>query len=150
MDEAPSAISSSTVRCAGVTTTVAAKTAAVIQGIDEDESTWIFGMITGSRVQAVTDRDEGWDELVLDSGSVSTACPYAWCAEIHVDDKEKAYLQDIQQRRISVSWITGGTAGDEGSFRKRPVHSQVRRGICGVPSGFAGKDDRDGIHVQLR
>ena len=33
-------------------------------------------------------------------GSVSTACPYAWCSDISVNDKEKAYLQDIQQRRI--------------------------------------------------
>ena len=40
------------------------------------------------------------DELVLDSGSVSTACPYAWCSDISVNDGDKVYLQDIQQRRI--------------------------------------------------
>ena len=100
MEEARSASSSSTVRSAKVTTTVAAKTATVIQEVDEDESGWIFGMISASGVAAVTNRDEVWDELFLDSGSVSTACPYAWCEDIHVTDKEKAYLQDIQQRRI--------------------------------------------------
>ena len=36
---------------------------------------------------------------MLDSGSVSTACPYAWCSDISVNDGDKAYLQDIQQRR---------------------------------------------------
>ena len=57
-------------------------------------------MLGGSGVAAATDRDEVWDELVLDSGSVSKACRYSWCADIRVNDKEKAYLQDIQQRRI--------------------------------------------------
>ena len=47
-----------------------------------------------------TDIDDLWDELVLDSGSVSTARPYAWCSDISVNDMEKAYLQDIQQSRI--------------------------------------------------
>ena len=37
---------------------------------------------------------------MLDSGSVSTACPYAWCSDISVNDEEKVYLQDIQQSRI--------------------------------------------------
>ena len=41
-----------------------------------------------------------WNELVLDSGSVSTACPYARCSDIRVNDGDKVYLQDIQQRRI--------------------------------------------------
>ena len=81
-------------------TSAAAKTAAVIQEVDEDESGWIFGVVGRSGTAATTDRDEVWDELVLDIGSVSTACPYAWCADIRVNDKEKAYLQDIQQRRI--------------------------------------------------
>ena len=40
------------------------------------------------------------DELVLDSGSVSTACPYAWCSDSSVNDGDKVYLQDVQQRRI--------------------------------------------------
>ena len=83
-----------------VTTSAAAKTALVIQEDDGDESGWIFGMISGSEVAEVTDRNEVWDELVLDSGSVSNASPYSWCADIRVNDKEKAYLQDIQQRRI--------------------------------------------------
>ena len=52
------------------------------------------------QTSVTTDTDDLWDELVLDSGSVSTACPYAWCSDISVNDKEKAYLQEIQQRRI--------------------------------------------------
>ena len=37
---------------------------------------------------------------MLDSGSVSTECPYAWCSDISVNDGETVYLQDIKQRRI--------------------------------------------------
>ena len=48
----------------------------------------------------ISGTDDLWDELVLDSGSVSTACPYAWCSNISVNDGDKVYLQDIQQRRI--------------------------------------------------
>ena len=44
--------------------------------------------------------DDLWDELVLDSGSESTECPYAWCSDISVNNEDKVYLQDIQQRRI--------------------------------------------------
>ena len=44
--------------------------------------------------------DDLWDELVLDSGSVWTACPYAWFSDISVNDGDMVYLQDIQQRRI--------------------------------------------------
>ena len=52
------------------------------------------------QTSVTTDTDDLWDELVSDSGSVSKACPCAWCSDISVNDKEKAYLQDIQQRRI--------------------------------------------------
>ena len=31
----------------------------------------------GSSASVTTGTDDLWDELVLDSGSVSTACPYA-------------------------------------------------------------------------
>ena len=31
---------------------------------------------------------------------MSTACPYAWYSDISVNDGDKVYLQDIQQRRI--------------------------------------------------
>ena len=60
-------------------------------------------MVSGSAVTATRDRVDIWDELVLDSGSVSTACPYAWCSDNVVNDKEMAYLQDIQQRALSVA-----------------------------------------------
>ena len=99
MEEAPSSFLSLIVWSAVVTTS-AAKTAAVIQEVDEDEPGWIFDVVGRSGTAGSTDRDDAWDELVLDSGSVSTACPYAWYADIRVNDKEKAYLQDIQQRRI--------------------------------------------------
>ena len=66
-------------------------------------------------VASVTvDTDDLWDELVLDSGSVSTACPCAWCSDISVNDKEKAYLQDIQQRRIPSHGSTLELWGPEG------------------------------------
>ena len=100
MEEAPSSSSRSTARSAVVTTSAASKTAAVNQEVDEDESGWIFGVFGRSGTAGTTDRDEAWDELVLDSGSVFTGCPYSWCADTRVNDKEKAYLQDIQQRRI--------------------------------------------------
>ena len=83
------------------TTPAAAKTATSIQEFnDEQEPGWIFGVMGGSVASVTTGTDFLWDELVLDSGSASTACPYAWCSDISVNDKEKAYLQDIQQRRI--------------------------------------------------
>ena len=47
-----------------------------------------------------TGTDNLWDELVLDSGSVSTACPYAWCSDISLNNEDKVHLQDIPQRRI--------------------------------------------------
>ena len=81
--------------------TTATKTAAVIKEVnDEVESGWIFGMINGTVASVVTGRDDLWDELDVDSESVSTACSYSWCAHKGVNDKEKACLQDIQQRRI--------------------------------------------------
>ena len=48
---------------------------------------WISGVTTGT--------DDLWDELVLDSGSVSTACPYSWCSDNSVNN-----LQDNQQHKI--------------------------------------------------
>ena len=31
---------------------------------------------------------------------MSTACPYAWCSDISLNNEDKVHLQDIQQRRI--------------------------------------------------
>ena len=78
-----------------------AKTAASIQEFnDEQEPGWIFGVMGGSVASVTTVTDDLWDELVLDSGSVSTACTYAWCSDISVNNEDKVYLQDIQQHRI--------------------------------------------------
>ena len=94
LEEVPSS-SASSVAPSAATTNAAAKTGASTQEINDDnEPGWIFGVLGGS-VASVTR-----DELVLDSGSVSTACPYAWCSDISVNNEEKVYLQDIQQRRI--------------------------------------------------
>ena len=100
VEEVPSS-SASSVAPSAANTPGAAKTAASIQEInDENEPGWIFG-VTGESVASVTTgTDDLWDELVLDSGSVSTACPYAWCSDISVNDGDKVYLQDTQQRRI--------------------------------------------------
>ena len=54
----------------------------------------------GSVASGTTGADDLWYELVLDSGLVSTACPYAWCSDISVNNEDKVYLQEIQQRRI--------------------------------------------------
>ena len=100
MEEVPSSFASS-VAPSAATTPAAAKTAASIQEVnDENGPRWIFGVMDESVASVTTDTDDLWDELVLDSGSVSTACPYAWCSDISVNDKEKAYVQDIPQRRI--------------------------------------------------
>ena len=54
----------------------------------------------GSMASVTTGTDNLWCELVLDSGSVSTACPYAWCSDISLNNEDKVHLQDIQQRRM--------------------------------------------------
>ena len=100
MKEVPSSYASSVAPNAA-TTPAAAKTAASVQEInDEHEPGWIFGVMGGSVASVTTGTDDVWDELVLDSGSVSTACPYAWCSDTSVNDGDKVYLQEIQQRRI--------------------------------------------------
>ena len=101
--------SASSVARSAATTPAAAETAASIQEInDEQEPGWIFGVMGGSVASVTTGTDDMWDELVLDSGSVSTACPEAWCSDISVNNEDKVYLQDIQQHRIpSHSRIVG-------------------------------------------
>ena len=100
VEEVPSS-SASSVAPSAATTPAAAKTAASIQEFNnEQEPGWIFGVMGGSVASTTAGTDDLWDELVLDSGSVSTACPYAWCSDISVNNEDKVYLQDIQQRRI--------------------------------------------------
>ena len=71
---------------------------ALIQEFNVDQGPgWIFSVMGGS---VTIGTDNLWDELVLDSGSVSTACPYAWCSDISLNNEDKVHLQDIQQRRI--------------------------------------------------
>ena len=77
VEEVPSS-SASSVAPSAATTPAAAKTTASIQEFnDEQEPGWIFGVMGGSVASVTTGTDDLWDELVLDSGSVSTACPYA-------------------------------------------------------------------------
>ena len=100
VEEVPSS-SASSVAPSAATTPATAKTAASIQEFNgEQEQGWIFGVTGGSVASVTTGTDDLWDELVLDSGSVSTACPYAWCSDISVNNEDNVYLQDIQQRRI--------------------------------------------------
>ena len=74
-EEVPSS-SASSVAPSAATTPAAAKTAALIQEFNvEQGSGWIFGVMGGSVASVTTGTDNLWDELVLDSGSVSTACP---------------------------------------------------------------------------
>ena len=96
VEEVPSS-STSSVTSSAAATSAAAKTAASIQEFnDEQKSGWIFGVMGGSVTSVTTDTDDLWDELVLDSGSVSTIYPYTWCSDISVNDEDKVYLQDIQ------------------------------------------------------
>ena len=100
VEEVPSS-SASSVTPSAATTPAAAKTAASIQELNvEQEPGWIFGVMGGSVASITIGTDDLWDELVLDSGSVSTACPYAWCSHISLNYEDKVHLQDIQQRRI--------------------------------------------------
>ena len=100
VEEVPSS-SASSVAPSAATTPPAAKTAALIQEFNVEQGPgWIFGVMGGSVASVTTDTDNLWNELVLDSGSVSTACPYAWCSDISLNNKDKVHLQDIQQRRI--------------------------------------------------
>ena len=99
-EEVPSS-SASSVAPSAATTFAAAKTAASIRELnDEQEPGWIFGLMGGSVSSVTTGTDDLWDKLVLDSGSLSTVCPYAWCSDISVNDGDKVHLQDIQQSRI--------------------------------------------------
>ena len=92
VEEVPSSPASS-VAPSAATTLAAAKTAASVQEInDENEPGCIFGVMGESVASVTTGTDDLWDELVLDSGSVSTACPYAWCSDVNDGDN--------QQRRI--------------------------------------------------
>ena len=95
--EIPSFFASSVAPSAAITP-AAAKTAASIQEINhEQEPGWIFGVMGGSVASVTTGTDDLWDELVLDSESVSTACPYACWSDISVNNKDKVYLQVIKQ-----------------------------------------------------
>ena len=103
----------------------------------------------GSAAVATTYRDDVWDELVLDSGSVSTACSHAWCSDTGLNDKEKAYLQDIQHRRIPSRGsrvVPPEPWGPEGNIQCK-VKFDGRRG---VPGGLTRENDRVGLHVQCR
>ena len=93
VEEVPSS-SASSVAPSAATIPATAKTAASIQEFNDDqEPGLIFGVMGGSVASVTTGTDDLWDELVLDSGSVSTACPYAWCSDISVNNEDKVYLQ---------------------------------------------------------
>ena len=72
---------------------VGARRVSIQEFNDEQEPGWIFGVMAGSVKSVIIDTDDLWDELVLDSGSVSTACPYAWCSDISVSNEDKVYLR---------------------------------------------------------
>ena len=60
----------------------------------------------GESVASVTTgTDDLWDELVLDSGSVSTACPYAWCSDISVNDGDKGVPARHSAPQNTIAWI---------------------------------------------
>ena len=89
------------------TTPAAANTAAFVQEFnDEQEPGWIFGVMGGSVASVTSGTDDLWGELVLNSGSVSTACRYAWCSDISANDGAKVYLQvsNAESHRMDQGW----------------------------------------------
>ena len=82
-----------------------------------------------------TGTDDLWDELVLDSGSVSTACPKAWCSDISVNNEDKVYLQYIQQRRIpshgssvvplDLWWVQGNVLSAKSNLMLQTLRTQL-------------------------
>ena len=110
VEEVPSS-SASSVAPNAATTPAAAKTAASIQEInDENEPGWIFGVMGGSVSSVTTGTDDLWDELVLDSGSVSTACPYAWCSDISVKRRRQFVPARHSATQNPIAWIKGGAS----------------------------------------
>ena len=148
-EEVPSS-SASSVAPSAATTPAAAKTAASIHEInDENEPGWIIGVMGGSVSTVTTGTDDLWDELVLDSGSVTTACPYSWCSDISVNNEDKMYLQDIQQHRIPSHGsrvVPLELWGPQGRVDCKAKFDVCR---CCVPSCVIGKDDRVKFHIQL-
>ena len=124
-------------KCAA-TTPAAAKTAALIQEFNVEQGPgWIFGVMGGSVASVTTGTDNLWDELVLDSGSVSTACPCAWCSDTSLNNEDKVHLQDIQQHRIpsrGSKVVPLELWGPEGCV-------ECRAKFCCAPSCLVGKDD---------
>ena len=79
-------------------TTFAAVRAASIQEFNDEQEPGVMG---GSVASVTTGTDDLWDELVLDSGSVSTACPHAWCSE----STRHSATQN------SIAWSSPGSVG---------------------------------------
>ena len=109
-EEVPSS-SASSVAPSAATTPAVAKIAASMQEINEEnEPGWIFGVMGGSVSSVTTGTDVLWDELVLDSGSVSTACPYAWCSDNSVNDGDKVVPARHSATQNPIAWIKGGAS----------------------------------------
>ena len=117
VEEVPSS-SASSVAPSAATTPAAAKKAASIQEFnDEQEPGWFFGVMGGSVASVTTGTDDLWEELVLDSGSVSKACPYVWCWDICGEQRRQCVSARHSATQNPISWIKGGTSrivGPEG------------------------------------
>ena len=110
VEEVPSS-SASSVAPSATTRSAAAKTAASVQEFnDEHEPGGIFGVMGGSVASVTTGRDDLWDELVLDSGSVPTACPYAWCFGHQCGQRRQGVSARHSATQNSIAWIKGGTS----------------------------------------
>ena len=91
------------------TTPAAAKTAASTQEFNDEwqEPGWIFCVMGGS-VAAVTIGTDDLNELVLDSGSVWTACPLEWCSNISVNNEGSVLAKHSMQ--CSIACTESGTS----------------------------------------
>ena len=110
MEEVPSS-SASSVAPSAATTLTTSKTATSIQEFnDENGPGWSFSVTGESMVSITEDTDDLWDELVFDK-SVPTACSYASCSDISVNNEDKVYLQDIQQHIMDTDTLHAHSAG---------------------------------------
>ena len=135
VEEVPSS-SASSVAASAATTSAAAKTAASLQELnDEQEPGWIFGVMGGSVASVTTGTDDLWDELVLDSASVSTACPHAWCSDISVNNEDKVSCKTFSNtefHRMDQGWYLSncGVQKDVLSAKSNLMLQMLRTQLC--------------------
>ena len=115
VEEDPSS-SASSVAPSAATTLAAAETAASIQEFnDEQEPGWVFGVMGGLVASVTTGTDDLWDELVLDSGSVSNGMSVCVVFGHQCEQRRQGVSARHSATQNSIAWIKGGTSRVVGS-----------------------------------